>query len=616
MANKSLNTFDVDYDFNSFKGASSKTNILSNNSASWENGSITITENRASINPTIYSSFSEGNDRQQPQKKIDSSEYFPLATITVTNNKELGKTFHNIGQIPLDSTIKLSIKGGNQNIKFDPLDIQRIYIGFEDFPEYKENEKNKDAVVFPGFSSYQTLNIINPTTGIPESSKQLYFGYVGAVEGKPRSVTKDELLAPGGKSGNSAELDDGQTKTFTLYGRIFGVDANFDPIVITSITEDTGVKGDFRTSDNKLIFNGTAEPRSKVDVFTNNSSIGTTYADASGKWSYDYRGFTFPDGKYALTAKETSLFGEVKTTSQQLEIDTRYNITADFTDSSIANNLKLQGQINKAIAYWEGIILKDIPDENGIGGFIDDLKIKFVVGNLDNKKGGELALAHSYSWRKGLSQNSTDPLSNQPLSSFNSLPYHVVITIDSVDVNDVANTNYGLQTLRHEIAHAIGFNSATFDNKIFLTKDDKGNPLKDKNGNLIYEKAVRKIESTDSTGKKTVIGYGFTGQNALIAYHKLGGKFTHKSVPLQNKVTPGHWNEWLFPDSTEEGFGADELMTASFPVGEDDIFLSKLTLAAFQDLGFDVDINKGTDDKVYGGIWVYLSKNPILNISY
>jgi hypothetical protein len=604
MANKSLNTFDVDYDFNSFKGASSKTNILSNNSASWENGLITITENRASINPTIYSSFTDGNDRQQPQKKIDSSEYFPLATITVTNKQELNKPLHNIGQIPLDSTIKLSIKGGNQNIKFDPLDIQRIYIGFEDFPEYKENEKNKDAVVFPGFSSYQTLNIINPITGIPESSKQLYFGYVGAVEGKPRSVSKDELLAPGGKSGNSAELDDGQTKTFTLYGRIFGVDANFAPIVITSITEDTGIKGDFRTSDNTLIFNGTAEPRSKVDVFTNNSSIGTTYADASGKWSYDYRGFTFPDGTYALTAKETNLFGEVKTTSQQLEIDTRYNITADFTDSSIANNQDLKKQIQNAISYWEGIILDDIPDVKDIavgdpnrGGLIDDLKIKFRVVNSKDGKGGRLAETNTIP-KGSQGQNSNEYIRLRPQSY---LPYHTIIEIDSADVSDIirTDTNYGLQTLEHEIAHAIGFNSETF-NKKGLIKNI---------GNYRY---------------------GFTGSKALAAYHDSGGIFAkkHGSVPLEDDkgLTPAHWNEWLFPDGSGSDVVStsyshiDELMTTNPNPKGGDALLSTLTLAAFEDLGFKVYDTKVDNINVFRG-WIdplnsSFINNPLFNINY
>jgi hypothetical protein len=218
MANKSLTPFDVVDHSNSFSGASKNVNILSDNSASWENGAITITQNRAPFNPTVYSSFADGNDELQPQKKIDGSEYVPIVTITLTNKQELDRNKSFIDpQIPLNSKIKLSIKGGSQQIDFEPLDMQRIYIGFKDFPEYKENDKNKDTVVFDGLISYQTLNIINPITRRPEPSP-FYFSYAGAVEGKAQSVTKDQLLI-GNK--NQAYHDDGETKTYTLYGRIF-----------------------------------------------------------------------------------------------------------------------------------------------------------------------------------------------------------------------------------------------------------------------------------------------------------------------------------------------------------------------------------------------------------
>lgn len=608
---KSLTTFQVDYDFDSFPlgygEAQSKVKI-SGKTASWANGIITVTEKTTSIKPTIYSSFGEGNDRSQPLKQVDSSQYIPLATITVTNNQEPDGTLflYNPGQIPLDSTINLALKGGIQNINFAPLKIQRIYIGFKDFAENRESNINKDAVVFPNVSSYQNLKIINPQTGRLENSS-FYFGYVGAVQGGPKQITKDQLLVPGGKAGNTSPLDDGQTKTFTLYGRLFVVDI-FDPINITSISEDIGIKGDFRTSDTTLIFNGTAEARSKVDVFINNSRIGTTNADAQGKWSYDYTGFKFPDGKYwvALTAAETNLFGEVKTTiPQKLEIDTRYNIDLDFSDPSIANNQALQKQIKDAAKYWEEIIKYDIPDvtgpdAKGVEGFIDDLKITFQVKDIDGK-GKKLADTGGGDLRINLPTNSVDPLTGQSLSSFNHLPFSAVITIDNADLNDITNTNYGLYTLKHEMAHAIGFNSDTFNKKGF----------------------IKPLGIDGVTGENA---YGFTGKNALNAYHSLGGKKTHTSVPLEDdeKSTPGHWNEWLFPDKEGEVYylysirGKDELMTTANPPGQNAI-LSKLTLGAFKDLGFTVDDAKAGSINIFTGDRHPVLgpfENPLFDIAY
>jgi len=592
------------------------------------------------IKPPIYSSFKEGNDRSQPLKKIDSSEYFPLATLTVTNKAEIkpDQLFYNISQIGLNSRINVSIKG--QTIEFVPLNADRTHIGFQDFREVQENDKNKDSVIFPTvLRSYQNLKIKNPTTGIPERSP-FYFGYVGAVEGGPKSITKDQLLVLGKK--NRDNLDDGETKTYTLYGRLFAVDV-FDPIKIISISEDTGYSKilnpkpkkdtessnpspdkDFRTSDNTLIFNGTAEPGSKVEVFLDRESIGIVDADDKGNWFYDYSQVKLPDGKYILRAAETNLFGQVKTAIPKLlEIDTHYDIELDFTDPSIANNQKLQEQIKNAAKYWEEIILNDfpndLPDVNDLKvGFVDDLKIKFRVVDIDGK-GGELARTITIPKEDKDPKKPDeyislrDPLTGQPPSA-NYLPYHAIIDIDSADFDDITGTTYGLQTLQHEIAHAIGFNSQTFKEKGLI-------------------KSIDGSWSDWLLGKKR---YGFQGKNALDAYHALGGHTTHSSVPLENDrgLTPSHWHEWLFPDNTEHpSFLTDELMTTSPPrkmnipsrpdVFIPDAFLSELTLGAFQDLGFNVDPNKGADTKIHQGMWLkdpqsnpVFEPNPLFNIPY
>ena len=565
------------------------------------------------IKPPIYSSFKEGNDRSQPLKKIDSNEYFPLATLTVTNQaeREANKPLYNISGLGLDSLINVSIKG--QTLEFVPLKADRTDIGFVDFRDIQENDKNKDAVTFPtALRSYQNLQIKNPITGRSEPSP-FYFGYVGALEGGPKSVTKDQLLVLGKK--NRANLDDGETKTYTLYGRLFAVDKP-DSIKITSISEDTGKKGDFITNDNTLIFQGTAEARSKVEVFLNNKSIGIAYANDQGKWLHNYSQFNLPGGKYELKAEETNLFGQVETTIPQPLKIANYNIDLDFTDPSIAGKQKLQKKIKEAANYWEGIILNDIPDveDPAVGGFVDDLKITFKIVEdsifewlSTDIFGSEEDLAWTNTIPKGknpekpeeyIRLREPDPLTGQPTDY---LPYHTFIYLRSEYFSDEIIGTYELDTLKHEIAHAIGFNSETFDKKKLIKKDIGENK------------------------------YGFTGTNALDAYHALGGKATHSSVPLEDDkgLTPSHWNELLFPDSTENPrdnpnlFTTDELMTKSPPVGEEDIFLSKLTLRAFQDLGFTVELDKGADTPVYPGRWgedpqsnPLFKPNPLFKIDY
>jgi hypothetical protein len=574
----------------------------------WKNGSLTVTDKTtSSFNPTIYSSYREA------KKQIDSSEYFPLATLTAVNTEDQ-KGVQGVG-IRLSSEIQVSLEGSGQGLEFAPLKVEPIEIGIADFGS---ETPRTDQITFDNlFSGYRHLRITNPQTGKIKSSP-FYFSYVGAVEGEPQSITKDQLVLPGKR--NSVDFPDGETLTYTIYGRLFKV-AEYNPVKITGITEDTGVKNDFRTSDNTLVFNGTAELGSKVEVFLDDKSIGTTNVDAAGNWSYDHTAVEIPDGEYELTATATNLFGEVSSTKpspnllgQPLVIDTDYDIDLDFTDSSVAGNKPLQDQIQNAAEYWEKIILDDIPDVkyNAVGGLIDDLKIKIKVANLTEKPNEDiLAFASNYQLRKPTSNGtSKDPLTGQNLSSFDNLPYYATLTIDSKSVDDITgvndtlfntNSDYGLLTLQHEIAHAIGFNSKTFDNKKTL----------DGSGNLV--KLVKEIKQ----GNK-VVGYGFTGNNANRVYQKeLGGFPNHTSVPLENDNNPRHWNEWLFPDSSEDPFlfGEDELMTTSTPPGEDDTVLSKLTLGAFKDLGFIVDESKAGDIKVFQSSILGVN-SPLANIKY
>ncbi len=78
--------------------------------------------------------------------------------------------------------------------------------------------------------------------------------------------------------------------------------------VITGISDDTGA-ADRVTSDRELLFNGTAEPGSTVEVFLNAASLGTAIANGSGVWSFDHQAVSLPDGVYTLTSQATDIAG-------------------------------------------------------------------------------------------------------------------------------------------------------------------------------------------------------------------------------------------------------------------------------------------------------------------
>ncbi|PAU80450.1 hypothetical protein CK501_08365 [Halovibrio salipaludis] len=93
------------------------------------------------------------------------------------------------------------------------------------------------------------------------------------------------------------------------------VDASIATPSVTGITTDTGVSGDGITSDPTLVIHGTSDPEDAVEVFLEGSSIGTTTADGSGNWSFDYTGTTLGDGNYTITAQATDDAGNTSNES-------------------------------------------------------------------------------------------------------------------------------------------------------------------------------------------------------------------------------------------------------------------------------------------------------------
>jgi autotransporter-associated beta strand protein len=76
---------------------------------------------------------------------------------------------------------------------------------------------------------------------------------------------------------------------------------------ITGIQNDTGTSAsDGVTADTTLVIQGTALPGSTVVVARADiGQIGSTTADASGQWSFDYTSTVLPDRHYAFTATAT-----------------------------------------------------------------------------------------------------------------------------------------------------------------------------------------------------------------------------------------------------------------------------------------------------------------------
>ncbi|MFZ4859316.1 MAG: DUF4347 domain-containing protein, partial [Desulfuromonadaceae bacterium] len=117
---------------------------------------------------------------------------------------------------------------------------------------------------------------------------------------------------------SSNMLVDFDTKVITVDTSTF--------VSIGSISADTGsISNDFITSDQTLVFNGTAEAGATVVLKLDGSptAIATITANATtGAWTYDYSGTTLTAGSHTLRAEATDLVGNTAIVEQAITVDT------------------------------------------------------------------------------------------------------------------------------------------------------------------------------------------------------------------------------------------------------------------------------------------------------
>ena len=79
------------------------------------------------------------------------------------------------------------------------------------------------------------------------------------------------------------------------------------------------------TAAGSLIFIGTAEANSTVELFINNTSIGTTVASATGNWTFDHTSVTLADATYNITATAKDASNNTSDTTEvfTISIDTK-----------------------------------------------------------------------------------------------------------------------------------------------------------------------------------------------------------------------------------------------------------------------------------------------------
>lgn len=235
-----------------------------------------------------------------------------------------------------------------------------------------------------------------------------------------------------------------------------------------------------------------------------------------------------------------------------------FQIELEFADSVTQ---ELQNLTQKAVARWEAVIIGDLPDVHlDNGTFVDDLVIDVTVDELRH---GLVGVAGFTDIRVS---GTNEPANGDPTGG--GLPYRGKVILNSryIDSSDIGHV------IAHEVGHVLGFGT--------LWQNDVGT----------FNELV------DGIGTDNPV---FIGENALREFNLLFQN-SDQSVPLssRSRTVPQtydgrygtHWQDTVFNTRN----GASELMTSSFPLDQNagtpsDVFLSRVTVGALEDLGYSVN---------------------------
>lgn len=217
--------------------------------------------------------------------------------------------------------------------------------------------------------------------------------------------------------------------------------------------------------------------------------------------------------------------------------ESQFDVAVQFLDEGLTVNQ--QAEVLAAAERWTSIITGDLPDAlitfpDGQQVLIDDLGVLVQVASLD---GNTLA-------QGGVVESTLRPDSRLPAIGA------VVINADTLPILD-ATGQLGTVIL-HELGHALGY--GTLWQELGLVIDTATNDPR------------------------------FIGEAATREYNAIFG-VSESSVPVENAGGPGssggHWRESVFQN---------ELMSSGLNTGLPQP-LSRVTAAAMQDLGYEVNLN-------------------------
>lgn len=175
------------------------------------------------------------------------------------------------------------------------------------------NVVQQDVVEVEGFNGQAGVdfrlfyNEQRPDFVVPQTGSRPLEGHNSPIGAPVAGLTNAETwekyrLAIGGAVAPGGASSPERVNVPGVIGLAFPLSDHLLPPAVTAIATDAGALRDFITHDGRIVVQGVARAGSQVTLYHDGVEIGTTNANAQGRWKYDYRHTALHRGNNQFTA--------------------------------------------------------------------------------------------------------------------------------------------------------------------------------------------------------------------------------------------------------------------------------------------------------------------------
>lgn len=327
---------------------------------------------------------------------------------------------------------------------------------------------------------------------------------------------------------------------------------------IGAVGDDNGPSNsDFITNDQSVVMGGNAEANSSVEVFIDDSSIGTTTTNGQTTWLLNYEGTDLAEGTYTITAKATDAAGNTSSSSTPQDVD--IDLTAPTVVITSNANDPQVGAFTATFTFSEdmsGFAAEDITLSNAEASNFNTVSAKVYTASITPLADGQVTIDVLANKATDLAGNANTAATQFSVTNDETAPNAPIVASISTDAGSSATDN-----LTHDQTLEIsGTAEADASVEVFIGGNSIGNTTADGSGDWTFDhtsstltEATHSItaKATDAAGNESAASTALDVTVDISAPSVSSGTIVGKTYGLGDNVDLTYvFNEAVVVDET------------------------------------------------------------------